>query len=234
MIIENSPKTCDLITRRPTMEMPYIVDQIGFVITCLYKLPLRSPAPLDRFVNQTVPDMSIYQHFDTLYVRDKFPLADPGLGERFGKLVTRRRVLLLSRAVRDKRLTLADEESSPTTQGRSLPNAPEVRVVNFTNLPDTARTTPEIASQSHASDGWGTVMTKATVLRQESGSENVASQSLEPAISQYVPSLASSYATKFRVEVPDRPRGNDGEELDDFKCPYCFIICHVGTRDLWK
>lgn len=220
--------------RKPTMEMPHIIDEINFAITCLYKLPLRRPAPLDRFADHTLPDMSIYQHFDILYVKDKFPLADASLTMRLGKLVTRRRQLLFSRVGRDKRLTVNDDESRPINDGPGLPSRPEPGDLHTTGLPDMAKATPSVAPQSQASGSRRTGMTKATILRQENVLEDGPSQSFESAVSDYAPSMASSYATKLRVEVPDRPRGTSGEELDDFKCPYCLIICHVQSKDSWK
>src|SRR5438034_8148145 len=68
-----APNPIILLGRRPTLEMPRIFDSIKFTITCLYKIPIRKPAPLDRLKHKTSIEASFYQHFDVLYVRDKFP-----------------------------------------------------------------------------------------------------------------------------------------------------------------
>lgn len=39
-------------------------------------MPIRRPAPLDRLKQKSSVDASFYQHFDVLYVKDKFRKLD--------------------------------------------------------------------------------------------------------------------------------------------------------------
>lgn len=218
---------------KPTKEIPYTLAEIGFTITCLYKLPLRRPAPLDRFRGQTVADMSIYQHFDVLYVRDKFPLANAGLVTRLGKLVTRRRQLLASRLAHDQRLLSEDVETemdvSETDAGSGKSRTPHTDEIR--NRMEAANDTTH---HSQIAPSQRTEMTKASITYEEPRVEDAPKSSFLDNYSDYAPSMASSYAVKLSVKIPDRPRNEDGEELHDFKCPYCFNVINVESRDIWK
>lgn len=215
------------------MELPYTLAEINFTITCLYKLPLRRPAPLDRFKGQTVADMSIYQHFDILYVKDKFPLANSALVTRLGKLVTRRRQLLASRSAHDKRLLSEDVETEEdASKADAKTGKPEIP--HNDDVQDPVKTANKNTPHSHFSSSRPTGTTKASIVHEELGLEDRQKISSLENFSEYVPSMASSYATKLRVRIPDRPCDINGEELQDFKCPYCFIVSRVETRDSWK
>ncbi|KAL9045457.1 MAG: hypothetical protein Q9214_001499 [Letrouitia sp. 1 TL-2023] len=221
--IQKSPQATAPRARKPTMEIPYKLAEIDFTITCLYKLPLRRPAPLERFRGQTVADMSIYQHFDILYVKDKFPLANSALVMRLGKLVTRRRQLLASRSAHDKRLLSEDVETEEdASEANQKPGKSEVPRNDHVKTPVKAANEGTLHGQLSSSRP--TRITKASILCEELKLEDEQKISSLENFSEYVPSMASSYATKLRVDVPDRPRDINGEELQDFKCPYCFIV----------
>ena len=215
------------------MEIPHTIAEIKFTITCLYKLPLRDPAPLDRYVAKSSGDMSIYQHFDILYVKDKFPTAEQNLVIRLGKLITRRRQLLASRSAHDQRLMPEDFRSDrlyPVKNTNSVPS----NVLPTTDAQKPVAIAITRKSQSLASGTRETDITKASILRKETERDVKCREDLLERVSEYAPSMASSYAAKMPVEIPKRPRDEHGEELQDFKCPYCFIACHVETRVLWK
>ena len=191
---------------------------------------MRSPAPMDRFVNRSLLDISSYQHFDILYVLDKFPDADTALSTRLGKLVSRRRQLLAARSARDRHLMTEDTEERKPGEKQSE---------SISNPDNVARDKPEIRTvatviQSQVSGSRKTAMTRATVLKQPLSNYNEALEAPLAPQSEYTPSRASSFGAKLRVEVPDRPRGANGEEFDDFKCPYCFVVCHIESHDRWK
>ncbi|EXJ71183.1 uncharacterized protein A1O5_06177 [Cladophialophora psammophila CBS 110553] len=81
-------------TTTPGSETDRLFSSIKFTISCLYRLPIRKPAPLDQIKHRTSLDTSPYQHFDALYIRDKFPQMDAEVATRLGKMITRRRQLL--------------------------------------------------------------------------------------------------------------------------------------------
>jgi hypothetical protein len=89
------------------MEMPRILESITFMITYLYKLPIRHAATLDRLTNKVPIDASPYQHFDVLYVMDKFPRLDRDIATHLGKLISRRRQILFYRESHGKNLDTA-------------------------------------------------------------------------------------------------------------------------------
>ena len=229
--IANIGERCDpvsSIVRKPTMEMPHTLAEIHFTITCLYKLPLRHPAPLDRFSGKSEIDWSIYQHFDMLYVKDKFPLAKGNLTTNLGKLVTRRRDLLISRSAHDKRLITTDLESELNPNpSHGVTKQSAVGILPERGFETSMETTVAKAPESQMSGGQQTGLTKATKVRPEY-ERNVGT------MSEYAPSMVSSYTSKSHVKVPDRPRDVDGKEREDFKCPYCFITCHIETPTRWK
>lgn len=88
----SSPKTTTKpglrVGSSPISEMPRLVESIKFTVTCLYRLPIRKPAPLDRIKHRTSIDSAVYQHFDVLYVKDKFPNLQPQAATRLGKMIT--------------------------------------------------------------------------------------------------------------------------------------------------
>lgn len=91
-------------------EMTQLLGSIKYTVICLYRMPLRKPAPIDRIKGYDGTDMSLYQHFDVLYIRDKFPAADEPLATRLGKLITRRRQLLEYRRSHNEKL-IAPQQS---------------------------------------------------------------------------------------------------------------------------
>ena len=218
----------------PTQEMPFLFSEMKFMISSLYKLPLRSPAPVNRFADRAVADMSLYQHFDILYVRDKLPLANVNLAARLGKLITRRRQLLASRSAHDKALLTEDTEPDPiaipAVSQESSRNEDVEQVPQKMPAPHSS----VAPSVSQASGSGHTRLTTATILRQDLTPDDTHANFGRPAISEYAPSMASSYASKLRIEIPDRPRGSNGKELEYFKCPYCCVLTKSGTARHWK
>lgn len=187
---------------------------------------------MDRFSNRSLLDISIYEHFDTLYVKDKFPDADTALSTRLGKLISRRRQLLAARSSRDRHLLTEDTEERKPDEKQSDSASKQ-------DIDSASRDKPEIRDvtsvpQSQLSGSRKTAITRATVLKQPPMNDNEALEAPLAPQSEYTPSRASFFGAKLRVEVPDRPRGANGEELDDFKCPYCFVVCHIESHDRWK
>ncbi|WXC63376.1 hypothetical protein SNK03_009198 [Fusarium graminearum] len=91
---------------RPTTEMGQVLKSTKLIIECLYKLPLRNPAPIDRIKRFRDPDTSPYEAFDVMHVREKFPNADAYLVDRLGKLISHRRQLLEHRVTQTEELRL--------------------------------------------------------------------------------------------------------------------------------
>lgn len=187
-----------MTSSEPLSRLVQFCNSIDFIITCLFKLPLRHPAPLDRLWQKGFSDTSPYQHFDILYIRDKFPKLDADVSSSLGKMITRRRQLLHLRDTHSRNLELSEPQAE----------------------------TSVIGSQR-------TLRTKATML-----------EMFEPPTEEYLyaPSLpesklsaASTYTEReLIIDIPPRPKGENGEELDYFVCPYCGVAKRINTIHQWK
>ncbi|OKL55591.1 hypothetical protein UA08_09131 [Talaromyces atroroseus] len=193
-------------------ELSQLVGSIRLGVTCLYKLPLRKPAPVDRLNDRSTEEVSCYQNFDITYVRDKFP--DPRLGDdvtiRLGKMITRRRQLLLYRARHRSNLQtniaiskLGVIDSAGKDMGPAMMHDENV------SLAQEAATMP--MSEARSRDI--TLKSKATTFEMKDmppiNVENLLAPSVVP--SDRASSIAASEATKdIRIDVPPGPKSLEG------------------------
>lgn len=221
-----------LLGRIPALEMPRIFNSIKFTIICLYKIPIRRPAPLDRLKHKTSIEASFYQHFDVLYVMDKFRELDPDIATRLGKMVSRRRQILYYRESHDQSL---DTVNVKPKIALPLPAAPKSLSPEINTSASQVGSCSEVA-RSQAASSQFTLRSKATTLRlEEAYDEDNLDVLYAPSTAESKSSLASSYAGKdLYVEVPPRPKGDDGKELDRFECPYCLRAMVITSSHKWK
>ena len=198
---------------------------IQFTIACLYRLPLRHPAPLDRLRQQDSADASPYHHFDVLYVKDKFPSLNPDLASRLGTMITRRRQLLFFQESHSQRLkdlgqpvrtTIPSSGPDPKLSSKAPRYEAETRI-----------------APSQVTDSHHTMETKATTLKiREPTTEELL---YAPSAIESQSSIASTYTGKeLKIEIPLRPIGDDEKELDYFECPYCKVAKSISTKHQWK
>ena len=222
---------------RPSQELPRLLASIKFVISCLYRIPIRKPAPFDRLKDETLTKWSCYQHFDVLYVRDKFPLIDSTVATRLGKMITRRRQLLYYRHAHIQNLhTSRGEPKFP------LPTASTSKMLEkgAATTPPQVQSGSQVAISKSASSHY-TLHSKATTFQPglfplPSTQENLDLTALyAPSTAESKTSVASSFAGKeLQIEIPPRPTGDNGLELEWFECPYCLISRHIPTERKWK
>jgi hypothetical protein len=210
--------------------MARLLQSIKLTITCLYKMPIRRPAPLDRFKQKPAIDESFYQNFDILYVKDKFPKLDPEVATRLGKIISRRRQLLFYRRPHREGLRIANME--PEIVMLAPPIAEQAACeaiageINQSRAAGSGHTLPTEAM---------TLRTTATTLRINTPQVGNPQALYPPSVTGSVSSMASSYTGgSLSVEVPPRPKGDSGRELDTFECPYCFVLQTVKTDHAWK
>lgn len=213
------------------MEMPRLLDSIGHIINSLYRMPLRRSAPLDRLAKEAAVDVSLYQHFDSLYVRDKFPKSNPKLASRLGKMIPRRRQLLSYRlshheALETKNLEPDGVAENPKPASLLGDLDPQLR------LPLETVARPSTHSQVPSSRR--TLLTKATTLPSNLPTVEASGAFYAPSTPGSKSSVASTYAGKLDVEIPPLPRGLDGQELESFECPYCYVACRITSKHAWK
>lgn len=208
-----------------------LLESIRLAVTCLYILPLRRPAPLDRITDKSSEEVSSFGEFDLGYVRDKFP--DPRLEDsvkkRLGTMITKRRQLLLYRRRHNLRLRPGHGDLLQDKIHRQEQCALKGEIPGLHQDPAT-RTQPE------GSDAAG--QTKATTLRMENvrlPHETIDFLTLSVADSNSRTSLAASQATKdIHLEVPPRPHGPDGKPATLFECDYCCLTVHINSYHAWK
>ncbi|ORY02184.1 hypothetical protein BCR34DRAFT_667757 [Clohesyomyces aquaticus] len=220
--------------RTPRTEMPRLLDSIKFIIAHLYRIPIRKPAPLDRIKDRESLESSIYQHFDVLYVMDKFKDIGPQLASRLGKAITRRRQILHYRESHKRNLDTARVE--PREIAATTPRQKPMGLVEkFQSTLDS----PAIMSRASSSDF--TFRSKATTLRPGDAQITTPEPDTDfdapytPSTVQSRSSRASSYTGKeLTVTVPTRPMGKDGNELEWFECPYCLITKNITSDRKWR
>ncbi|KAF7136983.1 hypothetical protein CNMCM5793_006734 [Aspergillus hiratsukae] len=231
--------TPNLCPRKIT-ELQQLVESIRLGVTCLYKLPLRKPAPVDRLNDRSTEELSCYQHFDILYVRDKFP--DTRLSDdvkvRLGKMITRRRQLLLYRKRhRDNLQTNIAPPSSLATSTANVGMEPaaehEGKAAVLTN--PARLSLSEVQSQGRSSGN--TLRSKATTFQMGDMPPIDVKNLLAPsvALSDATRSITASEATRdIRIEIPPAPKKLGGGIIAHFECKYCHLTVHIRSDGAWK
>ena len=208
-----------------------VLEATKFAIKCLYLLPLRRPAPIDR-LRDKFPESrepSAYAEYDLRYIRDKFPSLNPSVQERLGKMVTRRRDLLLYRQLHSEKLS----------------KRPEIRELRVPDDPrDRKEGTLDVRSNMGTADDQKptTDYTKATTVHVDSDPPLVigvvTTRPHLPVATRVEDdtrtSLADSFKTRqLKITVPPRPT-KDGTPAVFFKCKYCCIPVNIETDSAWR
>lgn len=221
----------------PILEMPRVIESIKFTITCLYRLPIRKPAPLDRIKHRTSINSAAYQHFDVLYVKDKFPNLQPQAATRLGKMITRRRQILHYRKTHNQNLDVTRLQSKiapPLGSSPIIENNPKAILTDGGSQVPTSRLALSQAPSSHF-----TLRSKATTLRPGELQTSLVQEHMDilfpPSVAESKSSMASSYVGReIRVEIPSRPKNEQGQVLECFECPYCLLTKNITNDRKWK
>ncbi|KAH6878006.1 hypothetical protein BKA58DRAFT_376336 [Alternaria rosae] len=231
--IEQSPKgqlprkTSNMRTLQPHLSgKPGLLDSINFIIDCLWKLPIRRPAPIDRMKSKHATDTAGYLPYDIMHVRDKFPDLNEIVAARLAKMITRRRQLIRYRQDHTKALQGEEVKMTefPKFESSPVPIHIESGVVGGS--------TPSLRAPSQHTE-----ITKATTVKL---SKPLAA--LSPAIGLYAPSISefgSSTASEqtanaITIRIPDRPTGKGGTSSGHFICPYCSTALLITSDRAWK
>jgi hypothetical protein len=224
----------------PILELPRLVESIKFTITCLYRLPIRRPAPLDRIKHRTSIDSAVYQHFDVLYVKDKFPNLQLQAATRLGKMITRRRQILHYREAHKQSLDVARVQPKIAAVSEAPPTSSIIEGGSKVTVEDRgSQATPSRLVLSQAASSHFTLRSKATTVRPGELKLLISKDHMDtlfaPSVAESKSSMASSYAGKtIRISVPSRPKNDDGQELEQFECPYCLLTKNVSNDRRWK
>jgi hypothetical protein len=216
-----------------------LVESIKFTITCLYRLPIRRPTPLDRIKHRTSIDSAVYQHFDVLYVKDKFLNLQLQAATQLGKMITRRRQILHYRKAHKQSLDVTRVQPKIATVSEAPPTSSIIEGGSKVTIDRGSQATPSRLALSQAASSHFTLRSNATTVRPGELKLLISKDHMDtlfaPSVAESKSSMASSYAGKaIRINVPSRPKNDDGQELEEFKCPYCLLTKNVSNDRKWK
>ena len=206
---------------RNRLELPKTLELMRFIINCLYKMPIRRPAALERITERISAQFAPYQQYDAQFVQDLHPDLDSTIAARLGRLVSLRRQILAYQERHNQKL-----QPEPTQQGLSsrliVDALPEAEAVVYTVPPS-----EQASGISRPS--------KATTHQSPPDRPDLQKFDYPPSIASSHHSRASSYAiNSIGLPVPPIPKDVDGTPLTNFLCPYCNIIQYIKSERSWK
>ncbi|KAK7529653.1 uncharacterized protein J3D65DRAFT_174607 [Phyllosticta citribraziliensis] len=218
--------------RAPVAEkLMSLLESIKLTINCLYKLPVRKPAPVDRLRDRFSESVNCYRDFDIMYVRDKFsPHIDGRVAKRLGKMVTRRRQLLRYRESHARHL----KASPASTHGpqKVQKNAGKALEGSASNLQVDG--TRSVAGNSSRTGGSKSEATKLIPGANRIKSEDLLNTMLTTEAESVTSEAASDFTKENPVEVPPRPQNEKGVPLTRFECGYCRLTIYIQSERDWK
>lgn len=198
------------------------LDMVNHIISCLWKLPIRRPAPLDRMKETSTADTSYYQPFDVQHVKNKFPMVDESVASRLGKMISRRR-----QGLRYRESHMDSLSKTRTVTMRQVADAKfDEEVVDVENI----EPAPSYAASTHH-----TYSTHATTLKIDGNERPHTTWNLDaPSVTMTVSSVGSDLDNDSPLAIPKRPKGDDGATLEQFICPYCHTMQTIRTDRSWR
>ncbi|KAF2490603.1 hypothetical protein BU16DRAFT_159462 [Lophium mytilinum] len=205
-------------------ELRQLMQSVSFTVTCLWRIPIRRPAPIDRIKDKSAAETSYYQPFDILYVKDKLPFVDESVANRLGKLISKRRQIMQYRKGH------TDALQSITIEPRHTAERRVAELGGTTSVGD-------LTAPSKSAPSRQTQEEKATTLRLPRNE-----MELQDVSRLYAPSMPESRTTAAsdqaanteRVIIPPRPVGKNGKPLEQFVCPYCSVTQIIKSERSWK
>ncbi|KAK8248582.1 hypothetical protein IWZ00DRAFT_508615 [Phyllosticta capitalensis] len=208
-----------------SQELELLSESIKLTVSCLYQLPIRKPAPVDRLRDKSTGEMQYYEHFDTIYVMDKFPLLDQRVAARLGNLVTRRRRLLRYRESHARHL-----KGSRSTGGQHI-----FKRTAQTGRASSLRIGPEsVTEQSSRTGASKSEATKLVLGKMQSHLDNDLAALSNADAESTTSDFASEFTEESPVEIPPRPRNEKGQPMTSFECAYCRLLVFKHTEKDWK
>jgi hypothetical protein len=210
--------------RPPYTATPGLLDSTNFIVECLWRLPIRRPAPADRIKDKNAADTAGYLPFDLMYVRDKFPGLNETVAARLAKMISRRRQLIRYR--KDHTDALQNEDATVTDKSEHN-NLSSLLEVNMASEP-----APSLKAPSQRTE-----LTKATTLK-----INAPIATIWPTTGLYAQSVSESgssaaseqAADAIMVRFPNRPRSEGGQILEKYICPYCSTAQVNDSERRWE
>jgi hypothetical protein len=197
------------------------VELIHFVISCLWKLPIRRPVPLDRIKDRATAEIADFYPFDLMHVKNKFPVIHERLAARLAKMISRRRQLMRYR-----------ERHTDALQGHRLETRRRIIAAIYDEDDKSDRGAPSLwASTRYTHD------TKATTLKIDMHARQPAGRSTvySPSIATSISSTGSNQSdVEMSIHIPKRPKGGTDDASKQFICPYCRVPQSIATDRRWR
>jgi hypothetical protein len=198
------------------------LESVQFIISCLWKLPIRRPAPLDRIKEAPVSETSPYDLFDLMHVKTKFPAIDERLATRLGKMMSRRRQVIM----RYRKLHTDELQGNHSRTGRHV-----VAAINDEDDESSALVHRLAASTRYTHDT-NTATLNLDISTRTSSDQRTQHASLTASFGSSAGSNRSD--DSMRIVIPKRPEGNFGDAPKQFICPYCQVAQSIRTDRKWR
>lgn len=220
----------NLPERETTREMPQLCTALKDIIKHLYKLSMiiHRPVPTDRLRKSSSTPVHGFHTFDRPHTIECYPRASPALQNRLANCITRRRQLLIYNERHHNKLSDQSKQFSGATEHEQPPGGlpviqnPRVGPPETSEQPSesvsTALTESLLAPSTEATHFIPPESTQAFDVQSESGT---------------VSSFAFSETCSERIRIPPRPRNPEGEELEQFLCPFCFRLVEIRNSRVW-
>ena len=222
-----------------------LTQSIQLTITSLYRMQVRSPAPLDRLKDIPTEEFKSFQHFDVMHVREKFVALDKEIAISLGKMITRRRYLLRYRSSHQERLR--DRNMSNHMEQLAL-------MVNEGSAKQghTSKDTTKAFDTSEAMDDRSSYKTGSEI--QSEATKKVLDPTHQPPqlhslsnlellgtsgedAASTTSDMASDFTRESPIEVPPRPKDDKGAYKTSFECNYCKLLVHIQGENqerIWR
>ena len=213
-------------------EVVQLRSAITDVLIHLYKLSMliRRPIPQDRLARSAKINMRHFEQFDEGYVQDCFPSAHLWLQKRLAKAITRRRQHLVYNRKHHEKLS---KPRAPAKLVRVQSSGPEMITAPTTIIHghDQVPMPASHAGLTAAPVSTRFASSKATDFVPPKNNDNGEAIDWEVGTQS---SYASILGGNDVICIPPRPRDEDGLEMTQFECPYCFRIQEIRSSRAWR
>lgn len=189
--------------RTPLDILSSLLESLGFIVTCLWRLPLPIPRSSHWVPEQMSTEPFEDEPSDLLHVWEKFPAIDTRVAKRLTKIMFIRRKSIRSKMdTYQREATISLSKRPAASSWGRIPPSPDATTQHLNVLIDESRQ-PQDLDILHGSDS--------------------------------ISSTASERTTQAKsLTLPKRPRGKNGEYVENFRCPYCLTTQPITSEREWR
>jgi hypothetical protein len=222
------------ICRKPqATEMSQLFQGLRDLMVHLYKMSMiiRRPIPHDRLAKFGSINVSHFHVFEIGHIQNCFPSVSEVLTLRLAQAMKRRRQCLIYNERHHQALAWPRRVQAQNDVSIEKPPKSQNQEVDSLSKPaSTLHSNSEIIHPAGESFSCFGTNTEATQFVPPEDSDDNRAPSDAGTLSTY----ASTARSDDKVHIPSRPRGPDGNELEQFECPYCFHLVEIKSSRDWK